>query len=61
MILMGDEVRRTQHGNNNAYCHDNEIELVRLGAARKHADSTASYAARRAAAPAATWSTSDGA
>ena len=25
MILMGDEVRRTQHGNNNAYCQDNEI------------------------------------
>jgi glycogen operon protein len=25
MILMGDEVRRTQHGNNNAYCHDNEL------------------------------------
>jgi glycogen operon protein len=24
MILMGDEVRHTQHGNNNAYCHDNE-------------------------------------
>ena len=24
MILMGDEVRRTQHGNNNAYCQDNE-------------------------------------
>jgi glycogen operon protein len=24
MILMGDEVRRTQRGNNNAYCHDNE-------------------------------------
>ncbi len=22
MILMGDEVRRTQHGNNNLYCHD---------------------------------------
>ena len=35
MILMGDEVRRTQRGNNNAYCHDNEIELVRLDAARK--------------------------
>ena len=32
MILMGDEVRRhTQGGNNNAYCHDNEIELVRVG------------------------------
>jgi glycogen operon protein len=24
MILMGDEVRRTQQGNNNAYCHDDE-------------------------------------
>ena len=35
MILMGDEVRRTQRGNNNAYCQDNEIELVRLDAARE--------------------------
>lgn len=25
MILMGDEVKRTQQGNNNAYCQDNEI------------------------------------
>jgi glycogen operon protein len=25
MILMGDEVARTQWGNNNAYCHDNEL------------------------------------
>ncbi|PIG90984.1 glycogen debranching protein GlgX [Gloeocapsopsis sp. IPPAS B-1203] len=25
MIVMGDEVRRTQKGNNNAYCQDNEI------------------------------------
>src|SRR5258706_1318115 len=25
MILMGDEVARTQHGNNNTYCHDNEL------------------------------------
>jgi isoamylase len=25
MILMGDEARRTQLGNNNAYCQDNEI------------------------------------
>ena len=24
MFSMGDEVRRTQHGNNNAYCQDNE-------------------------------------
>jgi isoamylase len=25
MLLMGDEVRRTQRGNNNGYCHDNEL------------------------------------
>ena len=25
MLLMGDEVGRTQHGNNNAYCQDNEL------------------------------------
>jgi glycogen operon protein len=25
MILMGDEVGRTQRGNNNTYCHDNEL------------------------------------
>jgi len=25
MILMGDETRRTQQGNNNAYCQDNDI------------------------------------
>ncbi|MDZ4769609.1 MAG: glycogen debranching protein GlgX [Chloroflexota bacterium] len=25
MILMGDEVGRTQYGNNNTYCHDNEL------------------------------------
>ena len=25
MILMGDEVARTQQGNNNAYCHDNDL------------------------------------
>jgi glycogen operon protein len=23
MMLMGDEIRRTQGGNNNAYCYDN--------------------------------------
>ncbi len=28
MILMGDEFRRTQRGNNNAYCQDNEISWV---------------------------------
>src|SRR5262249_47309709 len=25
MLLMGDEVARTQHGNNNTYCHDDEL------------------------------------
>ena len=25
MLLGGDELGRTQHGNNNAYCHDNEL------------------------------------
>ena len=25
MMLMGDEIRQTQLGNNNAYCQDNEI------------------------------------
>ena len=28
MILMGDELRRTQRGNNNAYCQDNEISWL---------------------------------
>jgi glycogen operon protein len=28
MLLMGDEVRRTQGGNNNAYCQDDEIGWV---------------------------------
>jgi len=28
MVLMGDEAGRTQHGNNNAYCQDNEINWL---------------------------------
>ena len=28
MLLMGDECRRTQQGNNNAYCQDNEISWL---------------------------------
>jgi isoamylase len=28
MICMGDELRRTQRGNNNAYCQDNEISWL---------------------------------
>jgi glycogen operon protein len=38
MILMGDEVRRTQQGNNNAYCQDNEISWFDWGLLQKHAD-----------------------
>jgi glycogen operon protein len=37
MILMGDEVRRTQHGNNNAYCHDNELSWFDWTLIEKHA------------------------
>ena len=28
MILMGDEILRTQKGNNNAYCQDNELSYM---------------------------------
>ncbi len=28
MILMGDEIGRTKHGNNNPYCHDNELNWL---------------------------------
>jgi isoamylase len=38
MILMGDEVRRTQHGNNNAYSHDNETNWFDWTLVEKHAD-----------------------
>jgi glycogen operon protein len=38
MILMGDEVRHTQAGNNNAYCQDNEISWFDWTLVEKHAD-----------------------
>jgi isoamylase len=38
MILMGDEVRRTQFGNNNAYCQDNETSWFDWTLLAKHAD-----------------------
>jgi glycogen operon protein len=38
MILMGDEVRRTQHGNNNAYCHDDEDNWFDWTLVNRHAD-----------------------
>jgi glycogen operon protein len=38
MILMGDEVRRTQGGNNNAYCQDNETSWLDWTLVTKRAD-----------------------
>jgi isoamylase len=38
MLLMGDEVRRTQRGNNNAYCQDNEISWFDWRLVEQHAD-----------------------
>jgi glycogen operon protein len=38
MILMGDEVRRTQQGNNNPYCQDNETSWFDWTLVTKHAD-----------------------
>lgn len=38
MLLMGDEVRRTQRGNNNAYCQDNEISWFDWSLLEKHSD-----------------------
>jgi glycogen operon protein len=38
MILMGDEVRHTQAGNNNAYCQDNEVSWFDWSLVQKHAD-----------------------
>jgi isoamylase len=38
MVLMGDEVRRTQNGNNNAYCQDNETSWFDWTLIAKHPD-----------------------
>ena len=38
MLLMGDEVRRTQLGNNNAYCQDNQLSWFDWSLLEKHAD-----------------------
>jgi glycogen operon protein len=38
MLLMGDEVRRTQQGNNNAYCQDNEVSWFDWRLLERHAD-----------------------
>jgi glycogen operon protein len=38
MLLMGDEVRRSQRGNNNAYCQDTELIWFDWDALPQHAD-----------------------
>ena len=38
MFVAGDEMRRTQGGNNNAYCHNNEISWVDWSLAETNAD-----------------------
>ena len=38
MLLMGDEVRRTQGGNNNAYCHDDERNWFDWSLVDRHSD-----------------------
>ena len=38
MIVMGDEVRRTQKGNNNAYCQDNETSWLDWKFVERHED-----------------------
>lgn len=38
MLLMGDEVRRSQGGNNNAYCLDDETNWFDWTLVRRHAD-----------------------
>ncbi|BDV42175.1 glycogen operon protein GlgX homolog [Geotalea uraniireducens] len=38
MILMGDEIGRSQGGNNNAYCHDSELNWLDWGLVEKHGE-----------------------
>jgi isoamylase len=38
MILAGDELGRTQQGNNNAYCQDNDVSWVNWNLATENAD-----------------------
>ena len=38
MLYMGDEARRTQHGNNNAYCLDDESNWFDWGLVERHGD-----------------------
>jgi isoamylase len=37
MLLMGDEMGRTQYGNNNTYCHDSELNWLDWGLLERYA------------------------
>ena len=38
MILMGDEMGRTKNGNNNTYCHDNELNWLDWNLLKQNTD-----------------------
>ena len=38
LILMGDEIARTKHGNNNTYCHDNDWTWMDWSNLEQHGD-----------------------
>jgi glycogen operon protein len=38
MLLMGDEIGRTKKGNNNSYCHDNELNWLDWSMVKTNAD-----------------------
>jgi glycogen operon protein len=38
MFVSGDEIGRTQHGNNNAYCQDNDLSWIDWTLADEHAE-----------------------
>jgi isoamylase len=38
MMLMGDEIGRTQKGNNNTYCHDNDLNWMDWSLVEKNSD-----------------------
>jgi hypothetical protein len=42
MLLAGDEFRRTQRGNNNAYCQDNNTSWIDWSLAEQHQELGAS-------------------
>ncbi len=50
MLLGGDELGRTQGGNNNAYCQDNEISWYRLGRRRRPTSPSGASASSRSGA-----------